>query len=214
MKQQVKIEVPTKWSAVTLKKYLGLRTDLEAYKDDEEAVIACLFHHLCNFPANYIGKLDLDTYINIKKDITNFFNDTNLPLQKFIMIDGVEFGFEPNLSSMSYGAYVDISGYETLQIDEKWAEIMSILYRPVINKTGKLYEIQSYTGKIDGKPFMELGMDVHFGTLFFFKTLLLDLQKDIQKSLMASMEVPPNIKSILERNGSLIRDLSNLHKTI
>ena len=214
MKQQIKIEVPTQWSAVSLAKYLGLRRDLETYKDDENAVIACLFHHLCDFPADYIGKLDLDTYINIKKDITNFFNDTNLPLQKFITIDGKEYGFEPNLSSMSYGAYVDISQYESLSIDEKWADIMSILYRPVVKKTGKLYEIEPYSGKIDGTPFMELGMHIHFGTVFFFKTLLMDLQRDIQKSLIQLTEIPPSIRLILERNGNLIQVLSNLHKTI
>lgn len=214
MKQQIKIEVPTQWSAVTLKKYLGLRRDLETYKDDENAVVACLFHHLCDFPADYIGKLDLDTYINIKNDITSFFNNTNLPLQKFITIDGKEYGFEPNLSSMSYGAYVDISQYESLSIDEKWADIMSILYRPIVKKTGKLYEIEPYSGKIDGTPFMELGMDIHFGTVFFFKTLLMDLQRDIQKSLIQLTEIPPSIRLILERNGNLIQVLSNLHKTI
>ena len=214
MKQEIKIEVPTKWSAVTLKKYLALRKDLDTYAGEEEAITACLFHHLCDFPLEYIQQLNIDTYIAIRQDLINFFNNIDLPLQKFIQIDGVEYGFEPDLSRMAYGAYVDISKYETFEINEKWAEIMSILYRPLIKKTGKLYDIKAYDGNIDGEPFMNVSMDIHFGTLFFLKTLLKDLLKDTQKSLMGLTEVPQNIKSVLEKNGNLIQALSNSHKTI
>jgi hypothetical protein len=214
MKQEIKIEVPTKWSAVTLKQYLALRKDLDTYAGEEDAITACLFHHLCEFPLEYIQQLNIDTYIAIRQDLINFFNNVDLPLQKFITIDGVEYGFEPDLSRMAYGAYVDISKYETFEINEKWAEIMSILYRPVIKNTGKLYDIKAYDGNIDGEKFMDVSMDIHFGTLFFLKTLLKDLLKDTQKSLTGLTGLPQNIKSVLEKNGNLIQALSNSHKTI
>ena len=214
MKQEIKIEVPTKWSAVTLKKYLALRKDLDTYVGEEDAITACLFHHLCKFPLEYIQQLNIDTYIAIKGDLINFFNNIDLPLQKFITINGVEYGFEPDLSRMAYGAYVDISKYETFEINEKWAEIMSILYRPVIKKTGKLYDIKAYDATIDGDTFMDVSMDIHFGTLFFLKTLLKDLLKDTQKSLTGLTGLPQNIKSVLEKNGNLTQALSNLHKMI
>jgi hypothetical protein len=214
MKQEIKIEVPTKWSAVTLRQYLALRKDLDTYAGEEEAITACLFHHLCKFPLEYIQQLNIDTYIAIKGDLINFFNNIDMPLQKFIQIDGVEYGFEPDLSRMAYGAYVDISKYETFEINEKWAEIMSILYRPVIKTTGKLYDIKAYDGNIDGDKFMDVPMDVHFGTLFFLKTLLKDLLKDTQRSLTGLTGLPQNIKSVLEKNGNLTQALSNSHKTI
>ena len=214
MKKEIKIEVPTKWSAVSLKKYLDLRKDLDTYSGEEEAITACLFHHLCDFPLEYIQQLNIDTYIAIRQDLISFFNNIDLPLQKFITVDGVQYGFEPDLSRMAYGAYVDISKYETFEINEKWAEIMSILYRPVINTTGKLYDIKAYDGNIDGEKFMDVSMDIHFGTLFFLKTLLKDLLKDTQKSLTGLTGLPQNIKSVLEKNGNLIQALSNSHKTI
>jgi hypothetical protein len=214
MKQEIKIEVPTKWSAVTLRQYLALRKDLDTYAGEEEAITACLFHHLCKFPLQYIQQLNIDTYIAIKQDLINFFNTIDMPLQKFITIDGVEYGFEPDLSRMAYGAYVDISKYETFEINEKWAEIMSILYRPLLKTTGKLYDIKAYDGTIDGDKFMDVSMDIHFGTLFFLKTLLKDLLKDTQKSLTGLTGLPQNIKSVLEKNGNLTQALSNSHKTI
>lgn len=214
MKQTINIEVPKSWSAVTLKQYLALRKDMETYKDDEEALTACLFHHLAKFPLEYLQQMDIDTYIAIKNDILKFYNGTEYPLKRFVVIDGVEYGFEPNLSQMAYGAYVDISKYETLDIDNKWAEIMSILYRPVTKKSGALYDTKPYDGTIDSEKWMSVGMDVHFGCIFFLNNLLKDLLKDIQKSLMgelAVMDLPPKLKQILLASGKDIRQLSNFH---
>ena len=214
MKKEIKLVVPTDWSAIKLSKYLALRKDMESYSDNEEAIFACLLHHLCEFPVEYIEQMDIDTYIGIKKDVTKFFNKIDLPLHRFIKIDGVEYGFEPNLSNMAYGAYVDISKYETIGIDDKWAEIMSILYRPVTQKMGALYDIKTYNGNIDKELFMDVPMDVHFGALFFLINLQADLLKGIPKSLTESMELPRSIQLILERSGNHTHLWSNYHKEI
>ena len=208
-KKVVEIKVPTDWSAVTLRQYLQLKRDMDAYKDEPEAVIACLFHHLCKFPVEYVQKLDINTYNAIVNDMTSFIQNVELPLQRRITIDGVEYGFEPNLSTMAYGAYVDISKYETLEINDKWAEIMGILYRPIMKKSGLLYDIQPYNGYIDSELFLDVTMDVHFGAIFFFKTLLKDLLNSTLNSLTEEMKNLPNMQSILERSGNLIAQLSN-----
>jgi len=203
MKQEVKITVPTDWSAITLRDYLAFQKDLKNYSDDEDAMTAVMFHHLCKVPVEWIQQLDLDTYLNIRKDLVTFLNKADIPLSQFVTIDGVEYGLEPNLSQMAYGAYVDISKYEEMAINDKWAEIMSILYRPVTQKVSKFYDIKKYDGDIDGDKWMDVSMNIHLGTLFFFKNLLRDLVKDTQKSLMASEVIPHNIKSILEKSGNL-----------
>jgi hypothetical protein len=166
-------------------------------------------HHLCGFNVEYLAQLDTETFTHIKNDIVGFMGKTELPLQRFIRINGVEYGFEPNLSKMAYGAYLDIAKWDTFTINENWAKIMSILYRPVTSKVGSLYEIKPYDA--DGKEelFLEVGMDVHFGALFFFVRLLTDLPNYILKSLMEGAEIPHNIKSILEKSGKTIPPLSN-----
>jgi len=215
MKKEIKIEVPTKWSAVTLKDYLALRKDMETYKDNEEALFACLLHHLCHFPLEYLQQLDIDTYIGIKKDVTGFFNNVEESLHRIITIDGVEYGFEPNLSQMAYGAYVDISKYENVGIDDKWAEIMSILYRPIKTKMGALYDIETYTGAVDSEKFLDVTMDVHFGALFFFNNLQKDLLNATLKSLkgeLMGMDLPLKLKQILDVNGEATHQSFNWHK--
>jgi hypothetical protein len=217
MKKEIKIVVPTDWSAVTLRDYLALRKDIETYKDEEEAIFACLLHHLCKFPLEYLQQLDIDAYIGIKKDITAFFNNTEGEFKKTINIDGVEYGFEPNLSQMAYGAYVDISKYESVGIDEKWAEVMSILYRPLKHKMGALYDIEPYTGKLETEKFLDVTMDVHWGALFFFNNLQKDLLNATLKSLMGELtgvDLPLKLKQTLERSGEVTHLLSNYHKGI
>jgi hypothetical protein len=51
--------------------------------------------------------------------------------------------------------------------------------------------------------FLNVGMDIHFGALFFFVNLLMDLLNSILNSTMAK-DIHPNIKQILERSGQLI----------
>jgi len=209
MKQEIEIVVPTDWSAVTLRKYLQLQKDIEVYKDSDEAVTAALFYHLCGVDAPTVQKLDIQTFTNIQLDLTRFISQTDLPLQQFIRIDGKEYGFEPNLSQMSYGAYVDLGKNETMGINEKWAEAMSILYRPVTKKIGASYQIEKYSGNIDGEKFMDVDMSVHFGALSFFFHLLGDLQNATLKFLKDSQEIPTNILTTLEKNGRLIPQSSS-----
>jgi hypothetical protein len=214
MKKEVKITVPTKWSAVTLKQYLALQRDLKVYGEDENAYVACLLHHLCGFSPEYLHGLDTETFIKIKKDLTGFMSNTDNELQRFIKIDGVEYGFEPNLSKMSYGSYLDITKHDTFTIDDNWAKIMSILYRPVKRKGMGTYEIEEYNGKDNEALFLDVSMDIHYGALFFFVRLLTDLPSVILKSMMDSVTLPQNIRSVLERSGKITAQLSNSQEEI
>jgi hypothetical protein len=189
--KEVKITVPTDWSAITLKKYLEFQKDLKVYGDEESGYVATLLHHFCGVGTDILPHLDIDTYAQIKEDLVGFIGNTELPLQRIIKIDGKEYGFEPNLSKISYGAYLDISKYDTLTIDENWSKIMSILYRPVTKKMGALYEIESYKGLLLEEKFTNVTMDIHFGAISFFLSLLMDLPPVIQKS-MKEMEQPLN----------------------
>jgi hypothetical protein len=203
MKQEITITAPTKWSAVSLEKYLKMRKDMETYKDNDEAIYAVLFYHLCGVDAQTINKLDIGTYTAIQNDLASFMQKTEYPLQQFIKVDGKEYGFEPNLSQMAYGAYVDLGKYENLTIDDKWHEVMSILYRPVKRKIGASYEIETYNGVINPDIFLNVDMEVHFGALGFFINLLQDCQKGILKYLRETGEIPANILTILEKSGKL-----------
>lgn len=190
--QEIQIQVPVNWAGITLKQYLGFQKDLKIYGEEDAGYMACVLHHFCKVPADILHQLDIDTYANIKNDLIGFMGKTDLPLQRLININGIQYGFEPNLSKIAYGAYLDITKYDTFTIDENWAKIMSILYRPLVKKRGALYEIETYKGEINEELFLDLGMDIHFGALSFFLHLLTDLPLVIQNSLMKEVEEQPS----------------------
>lgn len=211
MRKTIEVTIPTSWAEISLKKYLALQSDLENYKDDEEAQTAFLLHHLCGIGLEELQTLPADTYNQIKMVLLEFINKTELPLERTLTIDGVEYGFEPNLSKMSYGAFVDITKFEQLTIDKNWAKIMSILYRPIENKKGDTYSIKTYDGTIDETRWLEVGMHVHFGCLFFFVNLLTDLLNSTLNSTIPKMaEAHPEYKQLLVRSGEVMQRLLNL----
>lgn len=213
MVKEIELSVPQDWTTITLKKYLRLQSDLKNYEDDEEAMVALMLSHLCGLDAEYIHNIPSNTYSEIKNLLTGFIQNTEQPLQQIIKINGIEYGFEPNLSEIAYGAYLDISKFGDMTINENWASIMSILYRPIIDKKGDMYSIKPYDGKMDKNLFLDVTMDVHFGALFFFVHLSTDLLNAILKYLKVE-EMPPNIKLILERSGEITKRLLTLQTEI
>lgn len=181
-KIDLEIKVPKNWKGVTLRKYLDLVRDMEVYKETPEAVDAALFHHLGGVDPKYLSKLDISIYMDIKEKYYSLMNIKDVDHTRRFFHKGVEYGFEPNLSEMAYGAYVDLQKYEEVKIDDNWSEIMSILYRPVTNKIGELYEIEPYGAKIDKELFLDVDMNIHFGALFFFLHTLTDCLNFIQNS--------------------------------
>ena len=214
MKQTLTINVPTTWADVKLKQYLALQSDLENYKDDEEAQVALMLNHLCGLEPMYLKGLSTESYNTLRNKLTSFISPDGIELQRIVNIGGVDYGFEPNLSKMAYGAYADITRYDTITIDKNWAKIMDILYRPITVKKGDRYQIEAYTGEIDESKWLEVGMDIHWGAMFFFLHLQLELLNAIPKSLKEVMELHPSIKSILERSGELMRQSLNLPTAI
>ena len=209
MEKEIKLSIPTSYADISLKKYLELQNELETYNDDEEATTAVLLYRLCGLEPKYLSNVSYSDLSVIKADLEKFLTKTDFELTKFVTIDGVEYGFEPNLSQIAYGAYLDITKYPTLGINENWKNVMDILYRPVERKKGDYYSIKPYDGKIDGTKWEEVSMDIHFGCLFFFINLSMDLAKGILKYTKTE-DLPPNLKSILERSGKVMEQSQNL----
>lgn len=178
MKTELKIKVPNDWASITLKDYLELQNDIQTYKDDESAYIAVLFYRLCGVSPEVMFNMDIETFNKIKEHLLKLTGSLEHELQPIIKIGDKEYGFEPNLSEMEYGAYLDITKFGDLTINKDWAKVMSILYRPIERKSGKVYSIEKYDANIDDSLFLNVTMDVHFGVQSFFFRISNHLLKD------------------------------------
>ena len=205
---KVKVRIPTDWNDITLETYLKYRKTLDLYKDDDEdeldmidkSIIISL-DILCGVAPNFASQMPIEMLQHVMDSLNKFMSETKFDLQRIITIDGIEYGFEPNLSNMSYGAYLDISKYDKITIDTNWQKIMAILYRPILSKTGKLYDIKEYTGMEDDTIFLKTTMDINFGCIGFFLHLSKDLALYTLKSLKEGQEMNLLLQSIMERSG-------------
>ena len=87
---------------------------------------------------------------------------------------------------MSYGEYLDLVSYTSKDMWSYMAITMSILYRPITQRVGKLYTIEPYNGTNDDRIELfkhAITMDVVLRAIGFF----LDLQKDLQKGILTYM---------------------------
>jgi hypothetical protein len=208
MRKQIEINIPDNWNDISLKQYIAIQRDLEAYKEDPTAQMDFLIFHLCGITADEIQSLTTESYNKIKNEVMIFFdNQKNYELQPIVKIGDTEYGFEPNLSQMSYGAYVDITKWDTIELNENWAKIMSILYRPIVKKQFGSYLIEPYEGYINEKIWLNQKMDIHFGAYFFFVLLSKDLVSSTLNSMSQTSEISPSMKSILDESGKVIRQL-------
>ena len=209
--QIVSVTIPQSWSEITLEKYLKYRKNLDMFKDDEdynEQTLLIALDILCGVDTQYISKIGLDNLKLIQEDLSSFMGKTDFELKRLITVNGIEYGFEPNLSNIAYGAYLDISKHDTIAIDKNWSKVMSILYRPVTKKQKERYDIETYDGNVDETKWLDVDMQVHWGALFFFVRLQMDLLNGILKSLKEE-EVPLNMRSILARSGELMQQSLN-----
>ena len=207
MIKEVKVTVPNDWSAVTLKDYLELQADLETYKDDENAYMAVLFYRLCKISPEMMMNMDIQSFTKIKEHLQQFITNNDNELKPIIKIGDVEYGFEPNLAEMEYGAYLDITKFGDLTINKDWSKVMNILYRPIQKKSGKVYSIKKYNADGDDKIFLDVTMDVHFGVQSFFFRISNHLLKDTLNYLREAEKqaVAVDIEQDLLKNGMPIQ---------
>jgi hypothetical protein len=107
--------------------------------------------------------------------------------ERTVRIGAYELGFIPDLSSMSFGEYVDMDTVcgdiykDGVIMGEAAHKMMSILYRPIKAKFGKYYDIEAYDS--NGKRKYEdaigkLTLDHVLNTLLFFSSLEIELYND------------------------------------
>jgi len=133
------------WSDVTLSTWLQL-IDFETGTKTEEATetIAAL----SDIPKKLIKELALSDVAVIMSKVGELQAKQDTKLKRIIEINGVEYGFMPDLDSISLGMYADIETFIKNGIDKNLPELMAVLYAPIKLKKNDIYIIEPYDGDI------------------------------------------------------------------
>ena len=157
------------WSDVTLEKWADLVALHEGTKSEEalETITS-----MSDIPRQLVEQLALSDVVGIMSKISELQEQADTTLKNLIEIDGVEYGFHPDLSDITLGEFADLETMIKQGIEDNLPEIMSVLYRPITEKKGEHYSIQAYDGAIrlrtEEMKKMKAG-DVQGALVFFWR---------------------------------------------
>jgi hypothetical protein len=175
------------WKDVTLEKWLKL-IDFETGTKTEEATetIAAL----SNIPKQLVKELALKDVAVLMSKIAKLQQKQDTKLKNIIEIEGVEYGFHPDLDSITLGEYADIETFIKNGVENHLAELMAVLYRPIKEKKNDIYIINSYDGNIRlrTEEMKKMSAEQVQSALVFFYTFGKELSTILPSFLMEQLK--------------------------
>ena len=194
---KIEINVPTSLNEVTLgqyQKYLKIAEN----NSDGNFLDAKMIEIFCGIPLSDSYKLKMSSASAIVDILSELINQTPKHTERFQM-NGIEYGFIPDLDEMSLGEYIDldnnVSSWEQMHL------AMNVLYRPI--KTSKLgkYNIEEYDVK-NPEAMKDMPLGAAIGSVFFFYNLGIELSKHIVLYSNNQQEIQDiQGQQISEKNG-------------
>jgi hypothetical protein len=166
----IEINVPSSLSEITLGQYQKF---LKIAENNQEGnfLDAKMIEIFCGIPLSDSYKLKMSSVTAILDILNEMLSQTPKHVERFKM-NGIEYGFIPDLDEMSLGEYIDLDNNAS-----KWEQMhvaMNVLYRPIkTSKVGK-YNIEEYDVKFP-EVMKDMPLDAAIGSLFFFYNLGMEL---------------------------------------
>jgi len=172
-----------KWSEVTLEKWLTL-VKLESGSKSKEAVETITA--LSNIPRQLVNELTVKDVAVIMEKLSEVQLKQNSSLCRIIEVEGVEYGFHPDLDEITLGEYADIETFIKNGIENHLPDLMAVLYRPITDKKNDVYTIEAYDGNIRmrSETFKKMKAEEVQSALVFFWVFVKELFQILPLYLM------------------------------
>lgn len=195
------------WEDVTLEKWSKIINSQTKSKTKEALDTISV---LSDIPAKLIKELKISDVSVILSKIADLQSKANSRFKRIIKVDGIEYGFHPDLSEISLGEYADLETYIQNGIEKNLPNIMAVLYRPIVEKKNKLYTITSYDGsgvRVRAEKFKKMkANDVNSSLVFFWhfvKKLLLTMPSYLMEQTKKMAEETQMRTSQISGRGSV-----------
>lgn len=200
----MKVNLPENHSDITLAQYLDYqalkkREDLTNREFDKRKVMIFV-----DIDYRDVEKIEITDYKELTKLIDTAI-ETDAEFVKRFTLDGVEYGFTPNLDEMQAKEFFDLKMYG--EEDENLHKLMAILFRPVTGEDAfGNYAIEPYRGTHHtAEKMREMPMSIVFGAIFFFRNLRTQLADHTLSSSGLEQLQKAEERKLSSRNGGGIR---------
>ena len=216
MSEVLELQVPSSLSDITLRQYQKWVEVVQENGDEEksEYLDKKLVEVFCNVPSDLIDQIKKKEFDKVLGVLSEAFSaDVSNIITKFKM-NGVEYGFEPDMENISIGAYIDA---ESSLIEWENVHIaMAALYRPItfkrMSRGIEQYSILDYDASTNkAQDMLDMPLDVAMSARVFFWTSVNELLKTSLVSLEKEMEKVEDLQRLktLQENGDGISQLLN-----
>jgi hypothetical protein len=206
---QIDISIPENLNEITVEQYQKYNK-LVSNNEASEFVNQKTIEIFCNIDLKDVANISFKSTREILTHLNEVFNVKHNLIPTF-KINGIEFGFEPNLEEIKSGVYIDAETY--LGSIDTLHKAMAVLYRPIKKRTKDLYTIKDYNSAKDFENVMlKAPINVALGMQVFFCNLAIELANATSLYLQEGKIITQEQKQILEENGVGINQFTGLLK--
>ena len=179
------------WEDVSLETY-GKLLDFKEGNKSQEALH--LIEAMTDIPKKYAESLALNDVVKILSNLAELQSLEEGVLQHVIRIDGVNYGFHPDLDAITLGEYADIEHFLKDGYIKNFKEIMAVLYRPITSRGNGKYSIEAYDGNMEErtKAINKMSANQVQSALVFFYNFGSELSQTSQSYLMTQLVTKEN----------------------
>ena len=207
---KARLNIPNKLSEITLRKYQKF-VKLNVEDADERFLQIKMIEIFCEISHEKVLKIKFSDADRVTAILGEMFLQKPKLVTK-VKLNGVEYGFIPELDEISFGEYIDLDTY--LGDWENIHTAMNVLYRPIESEKGERYVIKDYN--VDTKDnLLDMPLDAVISSVFFFYHLGKDLSIIMNRYLTKELKkAPHHSHQDLMLNGDGIKQFSHSLKAI
>lgn len=195
---KINIKIPETLNEITLEQYQRFEK-LIANNEPSEFVNQKTIEIFCNIDLKDVARIRI-------ADVTDILNHLNTLLQtkpkltNTFKLGVYEFGFIPKLEDITAGEFIDLE--TNLSSTETLHKAMSILYRPITNKTKHYYNIEKYESSDKYAEVLKyMPLDIALGSMLFFYHLHNDCVNGLKDYIQNEANQSEQVSKLLEENG-------------
>jgi len=192
------ISVPTNINDITLEQYQKFSKVNTGKGQDEEFFIHKIIEIFCGVDLLTVSKFPLKDATEISNEILDLISQET-PFQDRFTMDGIEYGFIPDLQAMTLGEYIDLE--DSLKDVQSFHLSAAVMFRPVVKSFGELYTIEPYTADRKAQEAMKNAPTGIISTaIVFFYSIVKEL---LLVSQVYSKNQLETMKTTAERDNSV-----------
>ena len=209
MASKLEIEVPDSLSSIKLEQYMEWMKVVESNKDipdkdKSDFLDKALVEIFCKVTQQDISRIKVTEFDKILSVLSEAFSQETKELVRTFSMNGIEYGFMPNLQEMITSEYIDsesgLTGWDNINV------AMAALYRPItakrVTRGIEQYEIEEYhpsDSKIEAM--LEMPLDAVLSAKVFFCDLGMELSQIFLAYLDQQKSKDIHQKKTLEESG-------------